>query len=112
MHSTLCIDNLEQNDFDEYDLFYMPEQSFGKCKLFNDTTFFGEHYGYKGKCGVLHQRKIYLINDKLIINDELIGDKIGTNVYINFIIDNGVEIKEKNNGIELNKKGKKSIFRV
>lgn len=107
MHNTLCIDNLEQNDFNEYDLFNMQEQSFGKCKLFNDTTFYGEHYGYKKKCGVLHERKIYLMKDKLIINDELIGDKIGINAKINFLIDNGVEIKEKDNGLELNKKSKK-----
>ena len=107
MHNTLCIDNLEQNNFNEYDLFNLREQSLGECKLFDYTTFYGKHYGYKEKCGVLHERKIYLINDKLIINDELIGDRISTNVNINFLIDNGVEIKEKNNGIELNKEGKK-----
>ena len=107
MHNTLYIDGYEQNAFNEYDLFYMKEQTFSKCKLFTNKTFCGEHYGYKKKCGVIHKRTINLMNDKLIINDELIGDTIDSNVYIDFIIDNGVEIKEKNNGIELNKKGKK-----
>ena len=107
MHSTLCIDNLEQNDFDEDDLFNMREQSFGKCKLFNDTTFCGEHYGYKEKYGVLHERKINLLNDKLVIEDNLIGRKACNMVYLNFILDSGVEINEKDNGIELNKMEKR-----
>lgn len=107
MHNTLCINNLEQNEFNENDLFYMPEESFGKCNLFNNRTFYGEHYGYKEKNGVIHKRKIDLIGDKLIIIDNVIGNKISNNIYVNFIIDSGVEIIEKENIIELIKNDKK-----
>jgi len=101
MHNTLCIDKLEQNYFNDYDLFYMREQSFGKCKFFNCTTFLGEHYGYKEKCGVIHERKIDLETTGFNIRDKLIGNVINYKSYINFILDHGVEVKEKDNGIEL-----------
>lgn len=107
MHNTIYIDNIEQNDFDEWNLFYMREQSFGKCKLFNDTTFCGEHYGYKEKCGVIHERSIKLLKNMLIIEDKLLGKIIKNKVTINFIIDKDVEIKEKANGIELMKNNKR-----
>jgi hypothetical protein len=106
MHNTLCIDNYEQNNFNEYDLFYMKEQSFGKCTLFNETSFTGRHYGFKKKCGVIHERKINLENNELIIIDKVIGSTV-SNVYINFLLDFGVTIEEKQNGIQLNKNGKK-----
>ena len=106
MHNTLCIDNYEQNNFNEYDLFYMKEQSFGKCTLFNETSFIGRHYGYKEKCGVIHERQINLENNELIIIDKVKGNKV-SNVYINFLLDFGVHIEEKQNGIQLNKNGKK-----
>lgn len=101
MHNTLHIDGFEQNDFEQNDLFYMKEQSFAKCKVFNDTTFSGEHYGYKEKCGVIHERRISLENDKLIINDTLIGDKINNNIYVNFVLDYDVEVKKQEKGLQL-----------
>ena len=109
MHNTLCIDGYEQNDFNEYDLFHMKEQTFAKCKLFDEKTFWGKYYGYKEKCGVIHERKVNLSNDMLIIEDKLIGDHTNKNVYLNFILDYGVEIKGKDNGIELIKRGR-NIF--
>lgn len=112
MHNTLCIDKYEQNDFDDYDLFYMKEQSFSKCKLFSNNNFLGEHYGYKEKCGVIHERSINLENDKLIIKDKLIGAEVSYKVYINFILDYRVEIKERDNGLELTKNGKKIFVEI
>lgn len=109
MHNTLSISGYEQNDFNEYDLFYMKEQSYGKCKEFHDTFFYGEHYGYKEKCGVIHNRKIKLDKGVITIEDKLIGNKTYDNVYLSFILDYGVEIKEKQNGIELIK-NKRKIF--
>lgn len=107
MHNTLYIDRYEQNNFSECDLFYMREQTFSKCKLFNDVAFEGAHYGYKQKCGVIHQRRINISGETLFIEDKLLGKKINHNVYINFILDYGVSIVEKADGIELIKNGKK-----
>lgn len=109
MHNTLYINSYEQNDFNEYDLFYMKEQTFATCKSFSKKSFFGKHYGYKEKCGVIHERKINLEDNGLNIEDKLIGNKINDSVYINFILDYDVRIKEKENGIEL-VKNNKEIF--
>lgn len=106
MHNTLYINNYEQNDFNEYNLFYMKEQSFGKCAFFNETSFIGRHYGFREKCGLIHERQINMENNELIIIDKVIGSTVG-NAYINFLLDFGVTIEEKQNGIQLNKNGKK-----
>ncbi|QAT40504.1 alginate lyase family protein [Clostridium sp. JN-9] len=104
MHNTLYINNFEQNDFSKYDLFYMKEQSFGKCTLFNDENFHGLHYGYKEKCGAIHERKINLLKNELIITDNLIGNKV-SNAFVNFQLDYGVEIEEKPDKIVLSRNG-------
>lgn len=111
MHNTVYIQGYEQNDFKEYDLFNMREQTFANCKLFNELTFYGEHYGYKEKCGVIHNRKVNLINEGIIISDEIIGYEFSENIYINFIIDNSVEIEEKEKGIQLTKNNKRIILK-
>lgn len=109
MHNTLYINKYEQNDFNEYDLFYMKEQSFGKCILFNETCFMGRHYGYKEKCGVIHERKINLENNHLIIIDSLIGNKVSS-AFINFQLDYGVEVEEAHKQITLMKNGRKILL--
>ncbi len=109
MHNTLQIGNCEQNDFDKYDLFYMKEQSFAKCIKFNETMFLGEHYGYKKKCNVVHQRMINLHENELNVEDKLIGSEIKNKVCVNFILDYGVKIIEQKNGIELIKNNKKVL---
>ncbi|MDF2882795.1 MAG: hypothetical protein K0R54_3352 [Clostridiaceae bacterium] len=105
MHNTLFIDNCEQNDFNEYNLFYMREQTFAQCKLFNGTNFSGQHYGYKEKCGVIHERQINLENNQVNIIDNIIGNKV-SNAFINFQLDYGVEVEEKHNQIVLSKNGR------
>lgn len=110
MHNTLSIDGYEQNDFDKYNLFYMKEQSFSRCKSFSDTEFCGEHYGYEKKYGVKHERKFNLINDKLIIEDKLVGNVIDKKIYINFILDSGAKIKENGRYIEIDKNNKKILL--
>ncbi|WP_204524433.1 alginate lyase family protein [Clostridium coskatii] len=111
MHNTLQIGNCEQNDFDKYDLFYMKEQTFAKCLKFNQTTFLGEHYGYKEKFNLVHQRMINLYEDELNVEDKLIGNEISGKIYINFILDYGVETVEHQNGIELIKNNKKIFIK-
>ncbi|AJG97793.2 hypothetical protein LF65_01179 [Clostridium beijerinckii] len=113
VHNTLYIDGFEQNNFgeSEADLFYMKEQSFGKCKKFNDITFHGEHYGYKEKCGVIHERKVYLYGNILNIEDKLIGDSIKNDIYLNFTLDHGVKINKKYDGVELVKNGRKILMK-
>lgn len=108
MHSTLYIEGYEQNDFNIYDLFYMQEQSLGKCLSFNDDTFLGEHVGYLKKCGIVYQRKVELKEDEIIITDILNSKENidSLKCYINFILDNGVEIKNNKEYIELIKNGK------
>lgn len=107
MHNTLQIDGYEQNDFNKYDLFYMKEQSFGKCIIFNENTFSGEHYGYKEKCGSIYRRTVNLESDGIVIEDKVLENKINSNMYVNFILDYGVEIREREDGIELLKNNRK-----
>ncbi|MFC0904978.1 alginate lyase family protein [Clostridium sp. MT-14] len=109
MHNTLQIANYEQNDFNKYDLFYMKEQSFAKCITFSENTFSGEHYGYRRKCDVIHKRTIKLQSDGIIIEDKILPDKINDNIYVNFILDYGVDVVERKNGIELIRNNK-SVF--
>ncbi|MCC9296346.1 heparinase II/III family protein [Clostridium sp. WLY-B-L2] len=109
MHNTLQVGSYEQNDFNKYDLFYMKEQSFAKCVIFNESTFSGEHYGYKRKCGVIHRRTVKLRNNGMIIEDNVLPDKINDDIYVNFILDCDVDIIRRENGIDLIKNNK-SIF--
>lgn len=109
MHNTLCIDKYEQNDFNDYKLFEMKEQSFAQRTLFNDTCFCGRHYGYKEKCGAVHERKIEIQNNQLIITDRLSGYTGNEDVYINFILDCDVQAEEADGGIKLYK-NQKEIF--
>lgn len=107
MHNTLYIEGYEQNDFNNHDLFYMKEQTFSRCKEFCGNMFLGEHYGYKSKCGVVHERKFSLQGNELLIEDRLIGQKIDNKVYVNFMLNKDIDIEEKNNCIVLTKNGKK-----
>ncbi|QCX34375.1 hypothetical protein FDN13_12055 [Caloramator sp. E03] len=112
MHSTLYIEGFEQNEFNPYDLFYMKEETFGRCLNFTENIFFGEHYGYYKKCGVIHQRRVKIKDEMLEITDTLKGDinnKKGK-YFINFILDKGVEIKEKDGYLELLKNNKRLLL--
>lgn len=108
MHNTVSINGIEQNYFNEKDLFSMPEQTFSKCLKFSDNEFEGEHYGYLKKVGVVHNRKIILEKNSLTIFDKL-ENKEGV---ISLNLDLEVKIKKKDNGIILEKNNKKLSLKL
>lgn len=108
MHNTVSINNIEQNYFDENNLFSMPEQTFSKYLKFSDDEFIGEHYGYLKKIGVIHNRKIILGENNLTIFDKLENQE-GI-VSLNLAL--GINIKENENEIILEKNNKKIILKL
>lgn len=108
MHNTVSINGIEQNYFNEKDLFSMPEQTFSKCLKFSDNEFEGEHYGYLKKVGVVHNRKIILEKNSLTIFDKL-ENKEGV---ISLNLDLEVKIKEKDNEVILEKNNKKLSLKL
>lgn len=108
MHNTVSINGIEQNYFNEKDLFSMPEQTFSKCLKFSDNEFEGEHYGYLKKVSVVHNRKIILEKNSLTIFDRL-ENKEGV---ISLNLDLEIKIKEKDNEIILEKNNKKLSLKL
>lgn len=112
IHNTAYIKGYEQNYFDEYALFYMKEQSFGECIEFTDKKFVGRHYGYKNKCGIVHERTIE-IDRNLKIIDKFITEKVfKSNIYCNFTLDKDVKLINKENVIILSKNDKKITIQL
>lgn len=94
-HNTVSIENIEQNNFKNEELFTMQEQTFSKCLNFNEVFFKGKHRGYLSKMNIIHQRTINLKNEKLVIEEILKK----SNGIINLNLDMNVKIikfKEKN----------------
>lgn len=115
MHNTLSIAGYEQNEFDKYNLFYMKEQTFALCLYFDDNKFVGRHFGYRDKCGVIHQRTIYLSDNQIEIVDRLInetGSNLDKNLNIisSFILDKEVVVLPSKMGLQLVKKNIKMIL--
>lgn len=108
MHNTVAINEIEQNYFDENNLFSMPEQTFSKCLKFSDNEFEGEHQGYLNKVGAIHNRKIILEENSLTISDILENQ----NGIISLNLALGVNIEEKENEIILEKNNKKIILKL
>lgn len=108
MHNTVAINEIEQNNFNENNLFSMPEQTFSKCLKFSDNEFEGEHYGYLKKVDVIHNRKIILKENSLTIFDKL-ENKNGI-ISLNLAL--GVNIQEKENKIILEKNKKKISLKL
>lgn len=106
MHNTLYVDGYEQNNYEKYDLFNMEEQTFAKCARFDENIFVGRHFGYRGKCGVIHQRTIDISDDYIRIIDVVIDDS-NSNIskkndsIISFILDPEVVALTMEEGIEL-----------
>lgn len=106
MHNTLYVAGYEQNNYEEYELFNMEEQTFAECVEFYENKFVGRHWGYKSKCGVIHQRTIDISDNYMRVMDEVIdeGNSIenkNNNLMLNFILDNEVVPLTKEEGIEL-----------
>ena len=108
MHNTVAIKEMEQNYFDENNLFSMPEQTFAKCLKFSNNEFEGEHYGYLKKIGSIHNRKIILKENSLTISD-ILENQTGI-VSLNLAL--GIDIEEKENEIILKKNNKKIVLRL
>ncbi|MFL0267490.1 alginate lyase family protein [Candidatus Clostridium radicumherbarum] len=111
MHNTISIEDCEQNYYEEQNLFYMKEQTNAKCMEFDDNKFVGRHYGFKAKCGIIHERTIVLKDDHIEITDKLISEnkKVSTkdlNIIANFTLSEGVEIIKSKDSIELIKNKK------
>jgi hypothetical protein len=100
MHNTVQVENFEQNDFEEYNLFYMKEQTYSKNHEFNTNFFEGTHIGFKEKCNIIHKRIVLLEGNSVLIEDHLIG---GTNkgAQITLILSPDVLVKLKENKVVL-----------
>lgn len=99
MHNTVSIKDLEQNSFNENNVFEMKEESFAKCLKFLNNEFIGEHYGYLNKNGNLHNRTFKLERNNLEIIDN-IGKSKGT---LNLHLDLEVNLYKQRNGLILEK---------
>ena len=95
MHNTLSIQGYEQNKYDEYNLFYMKEQTFAECLYFDENKFIGRHFGYKDKCYAVHERNINLFENRIEIIDR-IGNGENYNINLNFSLDSNVKMEIKN----------------
>lgn len=120
VHNTLYIEGLEQNEFNDLELFRMKEQTFGECLYFSKDKFVGHHYGYKEKCGFIHKRKYELYNTQLKITDSMIETPFLKNkrysneikVSLNFTLSKDVEVISIENGYILIKNGVELILDI
>lgn len=85
MHNTVQVNGQEQNVFEENNLFYMKEQSFARSLMYNKSFFEGEHIGYKEKNGVVHNRKVYLNEDRIILKDVINGNDFTNNCGLSIL---------------------------
>lgn len=107
-HNTLVIDEIEQNEFYNQsidDLFWMFDKSKSKVLTANDSSFIGEHKGYKEK----HKREVFFNEEKISIIDTcaLEGTKhlhfhLHPNVFISSVQTDYVIINNKDKQIKLN----------
>jgi hypothetical protein len=95
MHNTLQIGSLEQNSFEEREVFAINNETKAKLLDFNNNYFKGRHYGYKDKAGIIIGRGVKLEDNKIIINDFIIEHpgNIKYKKYIRFHLDKEVEIE-------------------
>ena len=97
MHNTLQIENLEQNSFEEREVFAINNETKAQLLNFNNNYFKGRHYGYKDKAGIIVEREVKLEDKKIIINDFVIKDNKNLKYknFIRFHLDKNVEIEKK-----------------
>lgn len=97
MHNTLQVENLEQNNFEEKELFRINNETKAQLLNFNNNYFKGQHYGYKDKAGIIAEREVKLEDKKIIINDFVIKDNknLKYKKFIRFHLDKDVEIKKR-----------------
>jgi len=115
MHNTLQIGDLEQNNFEEKELFRISNEVNTQLLDFSNNYFKGRHYGYMGKAGIIVEREVKLENNKIIINDFIIKipGSLRFKKFIRFHLDKNVEIEKKSNYLILtNEKIKIKLFNL
>ncbi|PKM48965.1 MAG: hypothetical protein CVV02_18130 [Firmicutes bacterium HGW-Firmicutes-7] len=115
MHNTLQVGNLEQNIFEEKELFRLNNETKAQLLNFNNNYFKGRHYGYKDKAGIVVEREVQLEDKKVVINDSIIKDNenLEYKKYIRFHLDKDIEIEKKHDYFTLTKeKIKVKIFNL
>lgn len=109
-HNTLYIEDYEQNDI-SIDLFKMVEKTNTENIMIDKNLFVGKHYGYMESLGILYERRIELLDDKIEIIDTL--NKLPKeNCYLNYILDESVKVAKQGDDIILEKNKVKVVFRV
>lgn len=100
-HSTLQIDNLEQNNFGE-NMFLLENESRAKVLEFGEHFFSGEHYGFSNKNRIIrHQREISISNQKEINIYDYVNDKTEAKKILNFILSPEIVATIKNEKVIL-----------
>ena len=115
MHNTLQVGNLEQNSFEEREVFALNNETKAQLSNFNNNYFKGRHYGYKDKLGIIVEREIKLEDKKIIVNDFVIEDNkiLKYKKFIRFHLDKEVKIEQKTDFLILNnKKVKIKLFNL
>ena len=115
MHNTLQVGNIEQNNFEDKELFRINNETNAQLLDFSDDYFRGRHYGFMEKAGIIAEREVKLEDNKIIINDFIIEDSgnIGYKKYIRFYLDKDVKIEKKPGYLILiNKKIKIKLFNL
>ena len=115
MHNTLQVENLEQNSFEERELFRISNETNAQLLNFNNNYFKGQHYGYKNKAGIIVEREVRLEDKRVIINDIIVKDNknLKYKKYIRFHLDKDVKIEKKSDYLILtNKKIRIKLFNL
>jgi len=106
MHNTLQIGDLEQNDFEEKELFRISNEANAQLLDFSNNYFKGRHYGFMEKAGIIAEREVKLENKKIIINDFItkIPGSFRYKKFIRFHLDKEVKIENKSDYLILTNK--------
>lgn len=95
-HNTIKISNFEQNDFDEFDLFKMNNETKAKVISFSNYIFEGQHEGFLNKANLIHKRRIILNKNYISITDYLVSlNQKKTESYFHLHPQVKLEVKEK-----------------
>ena len=115
MHNTLQVENIEQNSFEEKEVFRISNEANVQLLDFSDNYFKGRHYGFMDKAGIITEREVKLEDKKIIINDFIIKipGSFRFKKFIRFHLDKDVEIEKKHDYLILtNKKIKIKLFNL
>ena len=114
MHNTLQTGSLEQNSFEEKELFRISNETKAQLLNFNNNYFKGQHYGFKNKAGIIVEREVKLEYKRVIINDLIkASGNLQYRKCIRFHLDKDVEIEKKHDYLILtNKKIRIKLFNL